>query len=859
MTTRAQIDAGGAEFSLSLKDDLTKQVQASLQTVVTEVRAVKAAVDSEIKDIGRQIESTAKSVAALSAGVTALGGASLFGFGKAIVAAGNFAETVNMFEAVFKDQSAAVRAWGKEYGKTVGRAEAQMLDFLAQSQDTFVPLGFDRREAAELSKTVTKLAIDLGSFKNIDDGESLRRLLGGLVGNTENLKAFGVQATAAAVKAKALSLGFDPNNLTSYEKALAILEITIDGTQDAQGDAINTAKEFANSVKGLQAQIKRLTINLGSELKGAATAAVRALSSMLSLTSDLLERFPVLTKVAAALAIAITAIGLAATAAATAIAFLGASLGTIGILALGSLVRTAGVMGTLAIASGIARTAVTGVSTAFGAFAVSSRAAVTTSATFAGAMRGVAAAIGRVGAGLAAVFQRGVMRAALLGLVAGFKTAIATVTAAFAAMFRFVIAASLRMAVALVNPWTLLATAIVAAMKLVERYYRQQEEFEKKRAKNLEQERQRIVAESFRAAGQPVPDDLSNNRDYNKARVVGTKDTALSQFDSDLAKEIAGMRTALESFRERVAGAERLLSRGSINQEQFDKFAKQELESFRKSDPVTQARESLRESLLTPIEVFEKAVAEAKTLFSDEPAMFDRARQAAIEQFKANDKATQLAQQLRTPLEKFEAAAEEANRLFADSPENLKRALDDAAEQFRASDPAEQLKMQLRTPAEILRDRMIELGEILASAPAEMREQLATRGRQQAFDEFNRTDPDRRGAKEIRDSLKSDGVKIAEKIAKASELVSKGLLSQRELAKFRGNLIKEAVGDRPEVDLSRSVASTSATFASQVGAFGPAFNADQELVKFNEKQLEVQQEMNGHLAKMANRRRVLNK
>lgn len=855
--TRGQIDGGGAEFTLSLEDDLTQRIKSSMQTVVSEIKAVKSAVDSEIREIGQQIESTARSVATLSAGITALGGASLFGFGKAIVAAGDFAETVNMFEAVFKDQSAAVRQWGREYGDTVGRAESQMLDFLAQAQDTFVPLGFDRREATELSKTVTKLAIDLGSFKNIDDADSLRRVLGGLVGNTENLKAFSVQATAAAIKAKALTLGFDPNNLKSYEKALTILEITLDGTEDAQADAINTAKEFNNSVKTLRAEIQRLTIAIGTELKGAATLAIRGLTQVLSLISDLLERFPILTKVAAGLAIAITGIGLAATAAATAIALLGGSLSVIGFFALGSLIKTTGIMGALGIAANVARTAVAGIASAFGGFAVATKSSVTAAATFRTAIAGIGRALSGLGGALAAVFRGGIVRVALIGFAASAKAVIATITASFAAMTRFMIAASLRLAIALVNPWTLLAAAVVAAMKLTERYYRKQEQMENKRAEQLERQRQRIVGESFRAAGQEVPSDLSKTLDISRARVVNTPNTGLSQEFSDLAKEIKEARTALESFKERMDGAKQLLDRGNISQAEFDRFAKQELDSFRRSDPVTQARESLRESLMTPIEVFQSAVDKADELFSKEPEMLKRAKEAAREQFRANDKATQVAEDLRTPLERFEDATAEANRLFADSPENLRRALDAAARQFKASDPAEQLRLQLRTPAEILRDRLNQLAEVIAGAPADLRAQLSARGKKEAFDEFNRSDPGRQAAKEIKESLKTDGQKIAEKVTEAAALVGKGLLSPRQFDEFRRVLIKDAVGDRPDVDLSESIASTSAAFASNVGAFAPTFDTDQELVKFNEKQLGVQQEMNAHLAKIANRRRVL--
>ena len=310
-----------------------------------------------------------------------------------------------MFDTVFKSQSTAVRKWGKEYGEVVKRSEAQMLDFLAQSQDTFVPLGFDRSEAAELSKTVTKLAIDLASFKNLEDDDALRRVLGGLVGNTENLKIFGVQATQAAIKVKALSLGFDPANLTSYQKALAILEITIDGTVDAQGNAIRTAGEYVNSVKGLRAEITRFSIALGTPIKGAVTAAVNGIAQIISSVSTLIEKFPILAQVAAGVGVAIAGIGLAATAAGIALAAMGSALGTVGVLGLGVLVRTNGVIGTFTLLTTSARAVVLSLNTALVAQAARFTATSAAAVTFGGTLRALGASIAGFTASSLGIFR----------------------------------------------------------------------------------------------------------------------------------------------------------------------------------------------------------------------------------------------------------------------------------------------------------------------------------------------------------------------------------------------------------------------------------------------------------------------
>lgn len=802
------IDAGGADFTLKLKDELTRPLKSTVDGAASAIRSVATQIDKEIKSIGASIRDTGKSIAGVGAAAATAGAASSYGFLRATNAAGDFIETVNMFEAVFKNQSAAVRDWGRTYGDQVKRSESQMLDFLAQAQDTFVPLGFDRREAAELSKTVTKLAIDLGSFKNIDDGEAIRRLLGGLVGNTENLKAFGVQASAAAIKTQALAMGFDPSNLTSYQKALAILEITLKGTQDAQGDALKTSDEYVNSVKGLKAELKRLSIAIGTALIEPMTLAVRGITWLVSKFNDLLEAFPVFSKLGAGVAIVLTGIGAAATAVGTAVALIGTQLTAMGAIALVQLSGVSGVLGSM--------------------------------------VKGISAAMAMI-RGLA-------FKAIIAGIGTALKGLMVGITAGAKFLFSFLTSMSARLAIFLVNPWTLLIVAITAAMKLAEKYYERQLAKEKKIGDELERRRQAIVGESFKAAGQPVPEDLSNNRDYNKAYVVQTPAEAAPELDLGLANEIRSMRTALQEYRDKIQSAKRLFEAGKITGAEFGKFAKRETEDFKKNNSTIQARESLRDQLMTPIEVFNKSITNASKLFAQEPAMFKRAREAAIEQFKANDAASRMAKQLRTPLEQYQDAIKEARELFKNDPENLRRALTAAADAFRASSPVEQLKDSLKTPADQFRDRMAEIAEIVQQAAPELRAGLMARAGAKARADFAAADPDQIAAKQIRDENKTDSEQFAEKLREAVELVNKGVLSRDELRTFQKNLVDGQLGERPDSERFKAMQTTSSMVASQIGSFAPTFDNDQRALEYQREQRDLQRITNQELAKLNKKR-----
>ena len=127
-------------------------------------------------------------------------------------------------------------------------------------QDTFVPLGFARGEAAKLSVQLTKLAVDTASFNNAQDIPTMMAFQSALVGNHEAVRRFGIVITETELKAELQRMGIKKNiNLvTAQEKVQARLNLIIAGTVDAQGDAIRTAGSFANRTKGLEGALIEL-------------------------------------------------------------------------------------------------------------------------------------------------------------------------------------------------------------------------------------------------------------------------------------------------------------------------------------------------------------------------------------------------------------------------------------------------------------------------------------------------------------------------------------------------------------------------------------------------------------------------
>jgi hypothetical protein len=180
------------------------------------------------------------------------------------------------FSVVFGELAEQSGAAAAAIAASFGRAETDVLRFFATFQDTFVPFGFARAEAASLSEQVTKLAIDLASFNDVADDQALEDLQSALVGNVETMRKYGVVINQTVLDQELLRMGVEGGvaAATEQEKVLARLNLIFAGTADAQGDAIRTADEFNNSMKRMAAEVTSVQERFGAFINEDILAAV---------------------------------------------------------------------------------------------------------------------------------------------------------------------------------------------------------------------------------------------------------------------------------------------------------------------------------------------------------------------------------------------------------------------------------------------------------------------------------------------------------------------------------------------------------------------------------------------------------
>ena len=245
---------------MATADELVVKIRGDLSDITKKLKQLEQSTTKTTEKVGtnfRKIASVAKlAIGAVVVQQLARGASSLV----------NFASHVEEMQAkssvVFGRFTAQVRSELSKFGEEVGRSTFQLEEMASQIQDTFVPMGFARGEAANLSVELAKLATDVASFNNASDVETMRAFQSALVGNHETVRRFGVVITEATLTQELMRMGINKlsKDATNQEKVQARLNLLLAGTTDAQGDAARTSESFANQMKGLGAALSNLGV-----------------------------------------------------------------------------------------------------------------------------------------------------------------------------------------------------------------------------------------------------------------------------------------------------------------------------------------------------------------------------------------------------------------------------------------------------------------------------------------------------------------------------------------------------------------------------------------------------------------------
>jgi phage-related protein len=214
--------------------------------------------------MGGGILGAAKSFIGPLAAAFAIGGAISFGRG-AIEEASNLSESLNAVKVSFGDASNEIVKLGETAATRLGLSQNEFNSIATQFSAFAGTIAGSGGNISSVIDTLSTRGADFASVMNLQVSDALGLFQSGLAGETEPLRRYGIDLSAAAVEAYAMANGIGEagRELTEAEKVQARYGSLLEQTNKVQGDFANTSDGLANSQRIANAQIKDAQASLG--------------------------------------------------------------------------------------------------------------------------------------------------------------------------------------------------------------------------------------------------------------------------------------------------------------------------------------------------------------------------------------------------------------------------------------------------------------------------------------------------------------------------------------------------------------------------------------------------------------------
>lgn len=209
---------------------------------------------------------------------------------QSVVIGSDLAESVNALNKSFGDASEGVQQLGRESATSLGISNREFNSLAVRFSGFADAIVGEGGDAARFIDELTTRGSDFASVYNLEVAEALELFQSGLAGETEPLRRFGVDLSAAAVEsfAYANGIGTVGTALTEAQKQQARYGLLLQETAKTEGDFADTSGELANQQRILAASFEDAQAKLG-------TALLPSLTELINLANE--ELVPILDEV----------------------------------------------------------------------------------------------------------------------------------------------------------------------------------------------------------------------------------------------------------------------------------------------------------------------------------------------------------------------------------------------------------------------------------------------------------------------------------------------------------------------------------------------------------------------------------
>lgn len=211
--------------------------------------------------------------------------------GNAVAKFNDFYEATDLFHNAMGNLSGEADTLISKMQGLLGVDPTKAMTYMATIQSLGTSFGLASDKAYILSKNLTQLAYDEGSYWNKDVAETFTAMSSAISGEIEPIRRLGVDLSQARLQQELLALGFNKqvSSLSQADKAVLRYIAIMKQTANVQGNLAQTIQSPANQIKILKAQLDILAKSVGSLLYPALKSILPPLIAAVQLIREFVE------------------------------------------------------------------------------------------------------------------------------------------------------------------------------------------------------------------------------------------------------------------------------------------------------------------------------------------------------------------------------------------------------------------------------------------------------------------------------------------------------------------------------------------------------------------------------------------
>lgn len=211
--------------------------------------------------------------------------------GNAVAKFNDFYEATDLFHNAMGNLSGEADTLISKMQGLLGVDPTKAMTYMATIQSLGTSFGLTSDKAYILSKNLTQLAYDEGSYWNKDVAETFTAMSSAISGEIEPIRRLGIDLSQARLQQELLALGFNKqvSSLSQADKAVLRYIAIMKQTANVQGNLAQTIQSPANHIKILKAQLDMLAKSVGSLLYPAMKSILPPLIAAVQLIREFVE------------------------------------------------------------------------------------------------------------------------------------------------------------------------------------------------------------------------------------------------------------------------------------------------------------------------------------------------------------------------------------------------------------------------------------------------------------------------------------------------------------------------------------------------------------------------------------------